>query len=72
MILEGGKPSSPRTKLANASNHNCCSYSIAAMLPSDVSEESMSLLEASFLLMYDRTSDTLEVNDARKQLRTQV
>ena len=37
-------------------------------MPSDVSEESMSLLEHFVVLMYDRTSDTMEVNDARKQL----
>ncbi|KAG0724212.1 hypothetical protein GWK47_041115 [Chionoecetes opilio] len=37
-------------------------------MPSDVSEESMSLLERFVVLMYDRTSDTMEVNDARKQL----
>ncbi|KAG0696019.1 hypothetical protein GWK47_026672 [Chionoecetes opilio] len=28
----------------------------------------MSLLERFVVLMYDRTSDTMEVNDARKQL----
>ncbi|KAG0714105.1 LINE-1 retrotransposable element ORF2 protein [Chionoecetes opilio] len=37
-------------------------------MPSDASEESMSLLERFVVLMYDRTSDTMEVNDARKQL----
>ena len=37
-------------------------------MPSDVSEESMSLLERFVVLMYDRTSDIMEVNDARKQL----
>ena len=37
-------------------------------MSSDVSEESMSLLERFVVLMYDRTSDIMEVNDARKQL----
>ena len=37
-------------------------------MPSDVSEESMSLLERIVVLMYDRASDIREVNDARKQL----
>ncbi|KAG0720473.1 hypothetical protein GWK47_048455 [Chionoecetes opilio] len=37
-------------------------------MPSDVSEESMSLLERFVVLMYDRTSGPMEVNDARKQL----
>ena len=37
-------------------------------MPSDVSEESMSLLERFVVLMYDRTSDIMEVNDAGKQL----
>ena len=37
-------------------------------MPSDVSEESMSLLEHFVVLMYDRTSDIMEVNDAGKQL----
>lgn len=37
-------------------------------MPSDVSEESMSLLERFVVLMYDRTSDIMEVNVARKQL----
>ena len=37
-------------------------------MPSDVSEESMSLLERFVVLMYDRASDIREVNDARKQL----
>ena len=37
-------------------------------LPSDVSEESMSLLERFVVLMYDRASNIREMNDARKQL----
>ena len=37
-------------------------------MPSDVSEESMSLLERFVVLMCDRTSDIMEVNDAGKQL----
>lgn len=32
----------------------------------DISEESMSLLEMFVVLMYDRTSDIMEVNQARK------
>ena len=39
-------------------------------MPSDVSEESMSLLERFVVLMYDLASDIKEVNDARKQLFT--
>ena len=34
----------------------------------DISEESMSLLERFVVLMYDRTSDIMEVNQARKHL----
>ena len=37
-------------------------------MPSDVSEESMSLLERFVVLMYDRTCDIMKINDARKQL----
>ena len=37
-------------------------------MPSEVSEESMSLLERFVVLMYDRTSGIMEVNEARKQL----
>ena len=37
-------------------------------MPSEVSEESMALLERFVVLMYDRTSDIMEVNEARKQL----
>ena len=37
-------------------------------MPSDVSEESMSLLKRFVVLIYDRASDIREVNDARKQL----
>ena len=40
-------------------------------MPSDVSEESMSLLKRFVVLMYDRASDIREVNDARKQLFAQ-
>ena len=40
-------------------------------MPSDVSEESMPLLERFLVLMYDRTSDIMEVNVARKQLFAQ-
>ena len=36
--------------------------------PSAVSEESMSRLERFVVLMYDNTSDTMEINEARKQL----
>jgi hypothetical protein len=39
--------------------------------PGDVSELSMSQVERFVVLMYDRTSDTMEVNEARKQLFTQ-
>ena len=35
-------------------------------MPSEVSEESMSLLERFVVLMYDCTSDIMEVNVARK------
>ena len=37
----------------------------------DVSELSLSRVERFVVLMYDRTSDTMEVNEARKQLFTQ-
>ena len=37
-------------------------------MPSDISEDSMSLLERFVVLMYDHTTDIMEVNDARKQL----
>ena len=37
-------------------------------MPSVVSEESMSWLERFVVLMYDNTSDTMEINEARKQL----
>jgi len=40
-------------------------------VPGAVSELSMSLVERFVVLMYDRTSDTMEVNEARKQLFTQ-
>ena len=36
-------------------------------MPSDVSKESKSLLERFIVLMYDRTSDIMEVSDAREQ-----
>ena len=41
-------------------------------MPSNGIEESMSLLEHFVGLVYDRTSDSMEVNDARKQLSTRV
>ena len=37
-------------------------------MPPEISEESMSLLERFVVLMYDRTSNIMEVNKARKQL----
>ena len=37
-------------------------------MPAEVSEKSMSLLERFVVLMYDRTSDIMEVNEAREQL----
>ncbi len=40
-------------------------------MPTEVSEESMFLLERFVVLMYDRTSESMEVNDARKQLFSQ-
>ncbi|KAJ8369745.1 hypothetical protein SKAU_G00097730 [Synaphobranchus kaupii] len=40
-------------------------------MPSEVSEESRLLLERFVVLMYDRTSESTEVNDAGKQLFTQ-
>ena len=40
-------------------------------MPSEVSEGSMLLLERFVVLMYDRTSESMEVNDARKQLFSQ-
>lgn len=40
-------------------------------MPADISAEAMALLERFVVLMYDRTSDSLQVNDARKQLFTQ-
>ncbi|XP_034062878.1 uncharacterized protein LOC117540355 [Gymnodraco acuticeps] len=40
-------------------------------MPSEVSEGSMLLLERFVVLMYDQTSESMEVNDARKQLFTQ-
>ncbi|KAK1887154.1 Peptidoglycan hydrolase FlgJ [Dissostichus eleginoides] len=39
-------------------------------MPSEVSEGSMLLLEQFVVLMYDRTSESMEVNDARKLLDT--
>ena len=36
--------------------------------PSAAIEESMSWLERFVVLMYDNTSDTMEINEARKQL----
>jgi len=46
-------------------------FSELLTMPSEVSERSMSLLERFVVLMYDRTSDSMQVNDARKQLFTQ-
>ena len=40
-------------------------------MPSEISEGSMLLLERFVVLMYDRTSESTEVNHARKQLFTQ-
>ena len=40
-------------------------------MPSEVSEGSMLLLERFVVLMYDRTSESMEVNEARKQLFSQ-
>ena len=37
-------------------------------MPSTVSEESMSWLERFVVVMYDNTSDTMEIHEARKQL----
>ena len=37
-------------------------------VPSDVSEELMSLFQRFVLLMYDRISNIMEVNDARMKL----
>ena len=39
-------------------------------MASEVWEESISLLEQFVVLMYDQTSDSIDVNDARKQLFT--
>ena len=40
-------------------------------MPREVSEPSMLLLERFVVLVYNRTSDIVEVNEARKQLFTQ-
>ena len=40
-------------------------------MPSEVSEGSRSLIERFVVLMYDRTSECMEVNDARKHLFSQ-
>ena len=40
-------------------------------MPSETSNESMELLERFMALMYNRTSEATEVNDARRQLFTQ-
>ena len=40
-------------------------------MPTETSNESMELLERFVVLMYDRTSEATEVNDARRQLFTQ-
>ena len=41
-------------------------------MSSEISEESISLLERFVVLMQDRMSDSIDVNDARKQQVTQV
>ena len=41
------------------------------LMQQDMSEATMALLEWFVLLLYDRTSDIMNVNDARKQLFTQ-
>ena len=41
-------------------------------MPSEVSEASRSQIERFVVLMYDRTSDCMEVNDARKHLFSQT
>ena len=46
-------------------------FSELLCMPSEVSEGSMLLLERFVVLMYDRTSESMDVNDARKQLFTQ-
>jgi len=46
-------------------------FSDLLSMPSEVSARSLSLLERFVVLMYDRNSDSREVNDARKQLFTQ-
>ena len=46
-------------------------FSELLCMPSEVSERSMLLLERFVVLMYDRTSESMEVNDARKQLFAQ-
>ena len=46
-------------------------FSELLSMPSEVSNESMLLLEQFVVLMYDRTSECLKVNDSRKQLFTQ-
>ena len=40
-------------------------------VPNELTEQSMLLIERFVVLMYDRTSETMEVNEARKQLFTQ-
>ena len=40
-------------------------------MPSETSNESMELSERFMVLMYNRTSEATEVNDARRQLFTQ-
>ena len=39
-------------------------------MSTEVSEEAMSLLERFVVVVHDRTSDSIDVNDARKQLIT--
>ena len=41
------------------------------LMQQDMSEATMALLERFVMLLYDRTSDIMNLNDARKQLFTQ-
>jgi hypothetical protein len=46
-------------------------FSELLCMPNEISEKSLLLLERYVVLMYDRTSESTNVNDARKQLFTQ-
>ena len=46
-------------------------FNVLMQMQGDVSELSMSLMERFVVLVYDRTSNTIGVNEARKQLFTQ-